>query len=176
MADIKAKDIAVAQSIASSDLILGSSINGTTANVLVETLENHTINTKTYQSLGGATVSAVLSNLSNSFEAFKTVKTIGDVRSLEPGFRYSGVSVTVPNNKIYLLWANHPWVNTPAYELGFSASNQTFYAQVYVQTSEHVASVELTPIIIGQPGRTYYLWVNRGSNAQNQIYIQYLDL
>lgn len=38
MADIKAKDIAVAQSITSSDLLLGSSIAGTTANVTVETV------------------------------------------------------------------------------------------------------------------------------------------
>jgi hypothetical protein len=44
MADIKAKDISVAQSITSSDLILGSSINGTTANVTVETVGNFILN------------------------------------------------------------------------------------------------------------------------------------
>lgn len=66
MADIKAKDISVAQSIASSDLILGSSIAGTTANVTVDTLGKYIIDTLPVASLGNVPVSTLINNLQNT--------------------------------------------------------------------------------------------------------------
>ena len=66
MGDIKAKDLNTAGSVAAGDKILGSSINGTTANVTVETIENHAIDTKTYTSLSNATVSATILNILNT--------------------------------------------------------------------------------------------------------------
>jgi hypothetical protein len=56
MADIKAKDIAIASSVASNDLILGSSIAGTTANVTVETVGKYIINQLNLASLSNQTV------------------------------------------------------------------------------------------------------------------------
>lgn len=63
MADIKAKDIAVAQSIASSDLILGSSIAGTTANVRVDTLGNHILKNINQSDIGNVSTISFLSDL-----------------------------------------------------------------------------------------------------------------
>jgi hypothetical protein len=63
MADIKAKDIAVAQSIASSDLILGSSIAGTTANVKVDTLGKYIVDTLPFASIGNVSVSTQINNI-----------------------------------------------------------------------------------------------------------------
>lgn len=56
MADIKAKDIAIASSIASNDLILGSSIAGTTANVTVETVGNFILNNFPKSDLGNQSI------------------------------------------------------------------------------------------------------------------------
>ena len=63
MADIKAKDISVAQSITSSDLILGSSIAGTTANVTVDTLGKYIINILPFTSIGNVSVSTQIINI-----------------------------------------------------------------------------------------------------------------
>jgi hypothetical protein len=65
MADIKAKDISVAQSVGANDLILGSSIAGTTANVRVDTLGNYLINTLTYSSLSNDTISNSINNINS---------------------------------------------------------------------------------------------------------------
>ena len=65
MADIKAKDIAIAQSIASSDLILGSSIAGTTANVKVETIGNFILNNFPKSDLGNQSILPYVKNIQN---------------------------------------------------------------------------------------------------------------
>lgn len=66
MADIKAKDISVAQSIASSDLILGSSIAGTTANVKVDTLGKYIIDTLPVASLENVPVSELINDIKSN--------------------------------------------------------------------------------------------------------------
>jgi hypothetical protein len=63
MADIKAKDISVAQSVGANDLILGSSIAGTTANVKVDTLGKYIIDTLPFASIGNVSVSSLLNNI-----------------------------------------------------------------------------------------------------------------
>lgn len=67
MADIKAKDISVAQSIASSDLILGSSIAGTTANVRVDTLGNYILKNINQSDIGNVSTISFLSDLKTRF-------------------------------------------------------------------------------------------------------------
>lgn len=67
MADIKAKDIAVAQSVAASDLILGSSINETTANVRVDTLGNYILQNINQSDIGNVSTIAFLSDLKTRF-------------------------------------------------------------------------------------------------------------
>lgn len=80
MADIKAKDIAVAQSVGANDLILGSSIAGTTANVRVDTIGNHLINSLTYNSLNNKTLAQII----NELEAKYNTTTI----DIEPDRQY----------------------------------------------------------------------------------------
>lgn len=74
MADIKAKDIAVAQSVAASDLILGSSIADTTANVRVDTLGNYIINNLSQSNIGNVSVSTAIATINNRLT--KTVRVM----------------------------------------------------------------------------------------------------
>jgi hypothetical protein len=63
MADIKAKDISVAQSVGANDLILGSSIAGTTANVKVYTLGKYIVYTLPLASIGNVSASTQINNI-----------------------------------------------------------------------------------------------------------------
>ena len=74
MGDIKAKDLNTAGSVAAGDKILGSSINGTTANVRVDTLGNYIINNLNQSNIGNVSVSTAIESINNRL--IRTVRLI----------------------------------------------------------------------------------------------------
>lgn len=176
MADIKAKDIAVAQSIASSDLILGSSINETTANIRVDTLGDYLINNLPIATIGNKSVATNITQIKNSIRNILTKNSIKYQRqcSTADEFKYMDISFTVPNNHIYIIEAYSIWNYTRCDGIGLSASDNSF--QPYVLNEYINARNSGTCIAYGP--QTLYVWSKRGFVAQgvDDYYINYVDL
>lgn len=179
MADIKAKDISVAQSIASNDLILGSSIAGTTANVTVETLENHATNIKTYSSINNKTISAAINDLFGIFSSMSNIQTVGGTftSTLSNAWEYTNYSLRVPNNHIYAVWGEAVYQNNAPIGCALSVY-PNMKGFVSVAESPNVGAdyfVQRSPIAIVS-NTTLYLYEKRDHSGQNQSYIKYIDL
>jgi hypothetical protein len=168
MADIKAKDIAVAQSVAANDLILGSSIAGTTANVTVETVGKYIIEQLNLSSLDG-TISERIQNLTKlqavgqDFAGSKTLE-----------WEYTGISLTIPNNHVYLVWGNAGWGETTPKGVALSSSNQYTWFNTVTEITSGIL-VYYTPPLIRSSG-TVYLWEKRAGQGTNRNNIYYIDL
>jgi hypothetical protein len=177
MADIKAKDIAVAESIASSDLILGSSINGTTANVTVETLENHAINTKTYSSLNNLSVQEYCNFLFNQTKMPRTLHSsaIDFAVTQQNVWENTNISVTVPQNHLYLIYAWTGFSNAATTGMLLSDDPVALdYVSISVLESG-TRCVRQTPAVIVR-GKTITLWVKRTSTKSERTSLNWIDL
>lgn len=172
MADIKAKDISVAQSIASSDLILGSSINETTANVTVETVGKYIIEQLNIPSLNGA-ISEYVLNLASKLTNIQFVGgNFTGTKSLE--WEYTGYSLTVPNNHVYLIWGNVGWGASTPKGAALATNNQNTWFQTMSENTSGTL-IYNTPITIRTSG-TVYLWEKRAFPGTNEDRIYYIDL
>lgn len=176
MADIKAKDIAVAQSIASSDLILGSSINETTANIRVDTLGNFLINNLPIANLGNASVSSNISQIKNSIRNILTKHSINYKRQCSAAgeFKYMDISFTVPDNHIYIIEAQSIWNYTRCDGIGLSATNADFQPIVF---NEKI-NIRNSGTCIAYGPQTLFVWSKRAFVAQgvDDYWINYVDL
>lgn len=176
MADIKAKDISVAQSIASSDLILGSSIAGTTANVTVETVGKYIIEQLNLSSLND-TVSEYVRKLSSRIQKLTKIQNVSvsftGTQSSE--WEYTGLSLTVPSNHVYIVWGLGGWEETTPKGFGLSISNQRTWFRTMSENTSGILVFNTPPIIL-QGKVTMHLWEKRWSNGTNTDTIQYIDL
>lgn len=172
MADIKAKDISVAQSVGASDLILGSSIAGTTANVKVETVGKYIIDQLSLPSLNNSTVANRISQLLGKI-SISSIETRYQAQSLD--WEYTGLSITVPNNHIYLVQGQTGWSSAEPIGLGIckSISAEKRFAAVTKENSSFY-----TPLCLLASGETGYLMEKRVyvPNNSNIEKITYIDI
>lgn len=176
MADIKAKDISVAQSIAASDLILGSSIAGTTANVTVETVGKYIIEQLNLSSLNN-TVSEYVRKLSSRIQNLTKFQNVSakfaGTKSL--AWEYTGISLTIPRNHIYMMWGIADWGASTPKGIALSASDQYTWFQTMSENTSGILVFDTPPLIMrGQS--TVYLWEKRTNPGENINTIRYIDL
>ena len=178
MGDIKAKDLNTAGSVAAGDKILGSSINGTTANVTVETLENHAVDTKLYSSLSNQTVSAAINSLKSIFSSMSNIQQIGGffTTSSSNTWEYTNYSLTIPNNHLYAIWGETVFYNNAprGCALSSSSNSKAFLSVTEVPDGQNYY-ITRSPIILVS-GATVYLYEKRDHFGQNQSFIKYIDL
>jgi hypothetical protein len=136
MADIKAKDISVAQSVTSSDLILGASIAGTTANVTVETIGNCILNNLQKSELGNQ---SILPYTKNIHDKIKPVTIINQKFSPAEANVYSNVGAFTLNAPT-LLYIRYEWGD--AKPLGIAISDRSSPASNNVLTPLIMAEYE----------------------------------
>ena len=180
MADIKAKDISIAQSIASSDLILGSSIAGTTANVTVETVGNYLINNLPIANLGNASVSSNILRIKDSIRDIQNLhSTMYQRRSLANNeWKYMDISITVPQNHIYLIEAVTTYQNTRPYGIALSHSNTRFDPYIFNDNTSNWSRIN-SGVCLSFGSETFYIWAKRdfvSPDATDNYYIRYVDL
>lgn len=172
MADIKAKDIAVAQSVAASDLILGSSINETTANVTVETVGKYIIEQLNISSLNG-TISDYVKNLASRLTNVQSVGgSFTGTKSNE--WEYTGYSLTVPFKHVYLIWGSVGWGDTTPKGVALSTSDQYTWFSTMSENTSGILMFNTASII--RTSGTVYLWEKRYSAGTNNDSIYYIDL
>jgi hypothetical protein len=179
MADIKAKDISVAQSITSSDLILGSSIAGTTANVTVETVGEYIIKQLNLPTLPQGNVESCLLNLNNYINNIRKIYSVKErVPAPSSSWFYTGVNIEVPSNRIYLVWGESQWTSDAPKGIALSYDTSMLYPMSIIQVGNGVAASKYCPAIVAS-GITIYLWGKRdkASAGQGDYYvIYYMDL
>jgi hypothetical protein len=174
MADIKAKDIAIASSVASNDLILGSSIAGTTANVTVETVGNFILNNFPKSDLGNQSILPYAKDIHNKLK----VETIFNQEvSAESANVYSNVGqirLTTPS----FLFMQYSWGNS--LPLGIllswdqSASGNTFSPVLFgknlsAETGKNPGSIYCSGFV---PAGTFYIFVKAANTAKSNVMIQ----
>ena len=175
MGDIKAKDLNTAGSVAAGDKILGSSINGTTANVTVETVGNYIIEQLTLISLGNTTSGKIL-NLESRIRNLKNIQTVGGnfTGSKTSEWEYTGYSLTIPNNHVYLVWGDLGWGESTPKGVALSLSNQYKWFSTLSESDSGIFVFNTAPLI--KNSGTLYLWEKRNSPGTNIDRIQYIDL
>ena len=182
MGDIKAKDLNTAGSVAAGDKILGSSINGTTANVTVETLENHAVDTKTYTSLSDKTISGKFSDVDAFISRIKTANGVQQniMVTQANSWAYSGLSLTVPANHIYIVWGEAGFNNSWARGLSLNRSSSSMDGIFSIsEINEANRPVFKTPAIVLVGGSTCYLWskyAETTSSTSEYTSIKYIDI
>lgn len=177
MGDIKAKDLNTAGSVAAGDKILGSSINGTTANVTVETLENHAINTKTYSSLNNLSVQGYCGFLFNQTKMSRTLHSVTTNYAVTRSdvWEKTGLSVTVPNNHIYLVYGWTGFANAPTRGMALSDDERGVDAVSIAFLDSTARCIRQTPAAI-VTGKTITLWVRRTNMASEKMGLNWIDL
>jgi hypothetical protein len=179
MADIKAKDISVAQSIASSDLILGSSIAGTTANVKVETVGNFILNNFPKSDLGNQSILPYVKNIQNKIKRVSIISK--NYNSPEPNV-YSNVdSFTL--NAPTLLYIKYAWssaqplgiaiTNSPAPSGGHNELTPIIKAEYSNLLPNSIAGAIFVTGFIENPG-TYYVFIKAASSQPSKVVIEKL--
>lgn len=179
MADIKAKDISVAQSIASSDLILGSSIAGTTANVKVETIGNFILNNFPKSDLGNQSILPYVKNIQNKINRVSIINKY--YNSPEPNV-YSNVdSFTL--NAPTLLYIKYVWGSSQPLGIAItdypapSGQHNEFTPIIKAEYSNllpnSIAGAIYTIGFIENPG-TYYVCVKASSSQSSRVAIEKL--
>jgi hypothetical protein len=170
MADIKAKDIAVAQSIASSDLILGSSIAGTTANVRVDTLGNYILKNIKQSDIGNVPTISFLSDLKTRFSIRQIWRET--IITESPDVYYKCPTLIVLS-KPSILFISYEWSADRPLAVGLSPNpeikkSMSFY--IYMSKdmiSPKPYSDQYTPGALRAmgyaPAGTYYLYVASGN-------------
>ena len=172
MADIKAKDIAVAQSIAANDLILGSSIAGTTANVTVETLGNHINKNITYSEISNKSVIQYLQN--NSLKLSE--KRLFYYNNFSAGVASELVKVpeTITLTKHSIINVTYGWNDERPMFIGISpnatiSSTLTFIdweASELLRNYTNKIPTQLYLSTVLSPG-TYYVYIKAGNVSSN---------
>ena len=172
MADIKAKDIAVAQSIASSDLILGSSIAGTTANVRVDTLGNYILKNINQSDIGNVSTISFLSDLKTRFS--KSVIFSERITTESPNVYYK-CPTPIFLSKPSILLLDYEWSSDSPVAVGLSAnSSVTNTMSFWIYMSKDMISPKpysntYSPGALRPfgyvPAGTYYVYIASGSST-----------
>ncbi len=178
MADIKAKDIAVAQSIASSDLILGSSINGTTANVTVETVGNCILTNLPKADLGNQ---SILPYVKSIHDKLKPVVIINQEFTPAEANVYSNVGAFTLNAPT-LLHIRFNWKN--AKPLGIAVTNSPsptsnnilspLIMAEYATLGSNLLSGELNATGFLEKAGTYYIFIKASTKSSSQVIVKKL--
>jgi hypothetical protein len=181
MADIKAKDISVAQSVGASDLILGSSIAGTTANVTIETVGKYIIEQLNLSALSNTNVSNYIINLQSQINNIKRKKNVyGEFFSGNSNvYEYTGVSLTIPAGHVYIVEAVTSWKRSRP--TGIALSEQSgggrYLAKLDVDSASQTAYRSGATIVSGE--KTVYAWTRRWNPdgfGLDSFWIDYIDL
>lgn len=170
MADIKAKDIAVAQSVGANDLILGSSINETTANVRVDTLGNYILQNINQSDIGNVSTIDFLSDLKTRFSISRIMRERIITESPNVYFKHPTPIVL---NKPSILVIDYEWSADNPIAVGLSQDTSvTGTMSFYIYMSKDMISPkpysnQYNPgslrVMGYAPAGTYYLYVASGT-------------
>ena len=178
MGDIKAKDLNTAASVAAGDKILGSSINGTTANVTVETVGKYIIDQLGLTSLSNASVSTVINNLKTQTNLIRHVNTIIEQRTgtQANAWEYTGISFTPTSGHLYMIWGVAEWQNSKPIGCGLSDDPVRVRFHTFNECGGDIETGYTSGILITSRTAPIYLFEKRTSNGRNYSSINYIDL
>lgn len=178
MADIKAKDISVAQSIAASDLILGSSIAGTTANVRVDTLGNCILNNLPQSDLGNQ---PILQYTKSMRDKLKPVTIVNQNFAPSEENVYSNVgafTLTAPT----LLYIKYDWGNAKPLGIAISdrptpTSNNLLTPLImaeYATLGSGIISGSIMATGFIENAGTYYIFIKSSTTGSSKVIVKKL--
>ena len=183
MADIKAKDISVAQSVSANDLILGSSIAGTTANIKVDVLGAFIANIQQFSTIGGKTLLQNLSSINKFISDFKNIKRTPTVsfENTTVNWEYTGSNITLSSNKLYIIWAETKFMHDRPQGIGISDSmsqaNFIASAEVEVDPNPKARVFGTSPIIIKGEYSQLFIWRrSNGITGSDPINFAYIEI
>ena len=178
MADIKAKDIAVAQSVAASDLILGSSIAGTTSNVTVETVGNCILNNLPQSDLGNQSILQYTKSMSDKL---KPVTIVNQEFAPSEANVYSNVgafTLTAPT----LLYIKYEWGASKPLGIAISdrptpTANNVLTPQImaeYVSLGSNIITGGIMATGFIEKAGTYYIFIKSSTTGLSTVIVKKL--
>lgn len=183
MADIKAKDISVAQSVSANDLILGSSIAGTTANIKVDVLGAFIANTQQFSTIGGKTLLQNLSSINKFISDFKNIKRTPTVlyENTTINWEYTGSNITLSSNKLYIIWAETSFMHDRPQGLGISDSmsqaNFITMAEAEEDPNPKARIIRTFPTIINGEYSQLFIWRrSNGTTGSDPVKFAYIEI
>jgi hypothetical protein len=179
MADIKAKDIAIASSVASNDLILGSSIAGTTANVTVETVGNFILNNFPKSDLGNQSILPYTKNIHDKIKQSNILSKAAAPKEKNVYSNVASFTLSAPT----LVYIKYEWVISTPKGIFVSDGIDTgnIVTPLIMATYQEVISGKMNGYISAtgylERAGTYYVYIKSDSTnvpEQPSIYVKKL--